>query len=64
MEKEGYKRLDLSSLNFSNSVLSYDDATKDAEPFLFSDEDFNSKGFLKVKTAEKDYKNKCVKLEI
>lgn len=59
-----YKRLDFSSLNYTDEFLSYDEVTATKEPFYFSDEDFDDNGILKIKNAEKEYAKKCVKLEI
>ncbi len=52
-----YRRLDVSKLSFAKETVSIEEALKDVAPV-----DFISK--VDITKAEKDYDNKCVKLEI
>lgn len=59
----GYRKLDLSKLKFSGT-LSMEEALKDVTPIDFSDDILSGKEKITIAKAEKDYDNKCVKLEI
>ena len=52
-----YRRLDFSKINFSKETISMEDALKNVAPVT-------STSKIKITKAEKDYDNKCVKLEI
>lgn len=54
-----YRRLNFDKLNFSDDIISYEEAVKKS-PVLQVPQD----AIVKISTAEKDYENKCVKLEI
>lgn len=58
-----YRRLNLDTINFADTPLSFDEALKDVPPFDFCVDDLKNKK-ISITKAEKDYKNKCVKLEI
>lgn len=55
--KDNYRRLDFSKINFTEDTVSMVEALKIVTPV-----DASSK--FKITKAEKDYDNKCVKLEI
>ena len=59
-----YRRLDLNQLNFSADTISYEKALENVSPLKFSNEIIFGQKKVKVSKAEKDYENKCVKLEI
>ena len=61
--QSGYKKIDLSSLIYSDEILSFDDVLADIDPIQI-DENFKPKKNIKITKAEKDYDNRCVKLEI
>ena len=45
-------------------VISSDEALKDVEPIDLPDDVINGDKKIVINNAEKDYKNRCVKLEI
>lgn len=59
-----YRRLDFSKLNFSDDVITYEDAVKKATPFDFTNDIIFGQKKINVTKAKKDYDDKCVKLEI
>ena len=59
-----YRRLDFSKLKFSENIISTEEALKDITPIQWSDEILSGRKKVTITKAEKDYKNKCVKLEI
>lgn len=59
-----YRRLDFSKLNFSDNTISYEEALENATPLEISDDIMFGRKKINVTKAEKDYENKCVKLEI
>ncbi len=59
-----YKKLDLSKLNFSDTPITTEEALSDVEPFEIPDSFISGGKQIKVHSAEKDYENRCVKLEI
>lgn len=59
-----YRRLNFSKLNFSDDIISYDDALENVTPFEFSTNVIFGQKKVKTTKAEKDYENRCVKLEI
>lgn len=59
-----YRRLNFSKVNFSDEVISYEEALKKTSPFTVPDAVILGQKEIKVTNAEKDYDNKCVKLEI
>ncbi len=59
-----YRRLNFSKLNFSDDIISYDDALENVTPFEFSTNVILGQKKVKTTKAEKDYENRCVKLEI
>lgn len=59
-----YNRLDFSNLNFSDDIISYEEALENVTPFEFDEDIISGKKKIKVTKAEKDYENRCVKLEI
>lgn len=61
--KERHK-LDFSKLVFSDVVISYDEALKDVTPLKLPENVVSGKESMNITKAEKDYENKCVKLEI
>jgi hypothetical protein len=60
-----YKRLDMSKLNNRISkIVPMEEALKDVAPIEWSDDVLSGKKKVVVTNAEKDYENRCVKLEI
>lgn len=59
-----YRKLNFSKLNFSDEIVSYEDALKNVTPLQISKEVILGKRKIQVTNAEKDCDNKCVKLEI
>lgn len=59
-----YLRLDLSQLNFSDEIISYEEALEDVTPLKIAEEIIFGQKKLNITKAEKDSKRKCVKLEI
>lgn len=59
-----YRRLDFSKLQFAETPISYEDAVKNAAPFIISEDILNHKQELRITKAEKDYKKHCIRLEI
>lgn len=59
-----YHRLDLGKLIFSNDIISQEEALKDITPFELEESVLSGQKKINITKAEKDYKNKCVKLEI
>jgi hypothetical protein len=59
-----YKRLDMSKLVFADRIVPMEEALKDVTPIEWSDDVLSGKKKVVVTNAEKDYKNRCVKLEI
>lgn len=59
-----YRRLDLSKLRFSENIISTEEALKDIAPIQWSEEILSGRKKIEITKAEKDYENKCVKLEI
>ena len=59
-----YRRLAFSKLNFSDEVITYDEALENVTPLELSNDVVFGRKKIKVAKAEKDYDNKCVKLEI
>ena len=59
-----YRRLNFGKLNFSDDTISYDEALENATPFEFSTDIVFGQKKIKTTKAEKDYENRCVKLEI
>lgn len=59
-----YRKLDFSKLNFSDSKISFEEAVKDTTPFELSNEIISGEKKIKITKAEKEYENRCVKLEI
>ena len=55
--KDNYRRLDFSKINFAEDTISMTEALKDVTPI-------NIPSKFEITKAEKDYDNKCVKLEI
>lgn len=58
-----YKRLDLTSVKFSK-IISTEEALKNVEPIELSEKVLNGNKKILATKAEKDVRNKCVKLEI
>lgn len=58
-----YQKIDLDGINFSNETVSYEDATNGVAPLIVSDIVSDTNQIIITK-AEKDYDNRCVKLEI
>lgn len=59
-----YRRLDFSKLQFAETPVSYEDAVKNAAPFVISEDMPNRKQELRITKAEKDYEKHCIRLEI
>lgn len=59
-----YRRLDLNSLNFSDDIISYEEALENVTPLKFANEIIFGERKLNITKAEKDSDNRCVKLEI
>ena len=59
-----YRRLNFGKLNFSDDTISYDEALENATPFDFTNDIIFGQKKINVTKAEKDYDDKCVKLEI
>ena len=59
-----YRKLNFSKLNFSDDVVSYEDALKKVTPLQISEEIILSNKKIHVTNAERDCDNQCVKLEI
>ena len=64
INEQGYRKLNLSMLKFSDSIISTEDALKNIAPISFSKDILNGKKKINVTKVEKDYENKCVKFEI
>lgn len=60
----GYRRLDFRKLQFAETPVSYEDAIKNIMTFEISEKMLNRKQELQVTKAEKDYKKRCIRLEI
>ena len=58
-----YRRLDFSKLKFAGT-LSMEEALENKTPIEFPDEVISGSKKVSITKAEKDYANKCVKLEI
>jgi hypothetical protein len=63
-ERREYKKLDMSKLIFADGFISTEEALKDVTPIEWSDDVLSGKKKVTVTAAEKDYENKCVKLEM
>lgn len=59
-----YCRLDFSKLNFSEKIISTEEALKDITPIQWPEKVLSGEKQVTITNAEKDYKNECVKLEI
>ena len=59
-----YRRLDFSKLKFSEKTISTEEALKDITPIQWSEDVLSGKKKVTITKAEKDFENKCVKLEI
>ena len=59
-----YRRLNFGKLNFSDDTISYDEALENATTFDFTNDIIFGQKKINVTKAEKDYDDKCVKLEI
>ena len=59
-----YHRLDFNKLSFSNDVISYEEVLENATPLKITNDIISGLNKVTVTKAEKDYDNKCVKLEI
>jgi hypothetical protein len=60
-----YKRLDINKINSRiTKIVPMEEALKDVAPIEWSDEVLSGEKKVIVTNAEKDYKNKCVKLGI
>lgn len=59
-----YRRLDFDKLNFSENVISYDEAVKRHSPCDFSNDVLSGQKKINLCNPRKEYGNKCVKLEI
>lgn len=59
-----YRRLNFNKLNFSDETISYDEVLENATPFEFPTNVIFGQKKIKATKAEKDYENRCVKLEI
>ena len=59
-----YRRLDFSKLNFSDNTISYEEDLENATPLKLANDVLFGQRKINITKAEKDYKNKCVKLEI
>ena len=57
-----YRKLNLSALKFSDTIISHEEALKDVTPFRLSNDAIESNKKIIITKAEKDYENKCVKL--
>lgn len=58
-----YRKLNLNKLKFAGTV-SMDEALKNVTPINYSCDVLNGSKKVSITKAEKDYVNKCVKLEI
>ncbi len=58
------KTLDLSNANFIKEKMSYADAVKDISPIQWPEDVILGEKKISAKIIEKDYDNKCAKLEI
>jgi hypothetical protein len=64
-ERREYKKLDMNKLNCRiTEFISTEEALKDVIPIEWSDDVLSGKKKVTVTAAEKDYENKCVKLEM
>lgn len=59
-----YRRLDLNSLNFSDDIISYEEALENVTPLKFTNEIIFGQRKINITKAEKDSDNRCAKLEI
>ena len=59
-----YRRLDFSKLNFSDDIISHEEALENATPLKLSEDIISGQRKINITKAEKDYEKKCVKLEI
>ncbi len=59
-----YHKPDLSKLTYDNNRPTYDEVLNETVPYEVGDDVISGKKEVKITKAEKDYENKCVKLEI
>lgn len=59
-----YRRLDFSKLNFSDDIISHEEALENVTPLKLSEDIISGQRKINITKAEKDYEKKCVKLEI
>lgn len=58
-----YRRLDMSKIKFSGT-LSMEEVLKDVTPMEWSQGVLDGRKKISITKAEKDYKSKCVRLEL
>jgi hypothetical protein len=62
--RTAYKRLDMSKLVFADNIIPMEEALKNVVPLKLPEDVLSGNKKITITNAEKDYKNKCVKLEI
>lgn len=59
-----YRKLNFNNLKYAKDTISFDEAVKNSEIASISGKITDGSKQVLVTNAKKDYKNKCVKLEI
>jgi len=59
-----YRRLNFNKLNFAPNTITYEEALKDVTPLELPESVVSGNKKISITKAERNYKNKCVKLEI
>lgn len=59
-----YRRLNFEKLNFAPAETTFEEALASVTLLNIPDDVLSEKNKMKITKVEKDYKNKCVKLEI
>ena len=59
-----YRRLNFNKLNFAPNTITYEEALKDVTPLELPESVVSGNKKISSTKAERNYKNKCVKLEI
>lgn len=59
-----YRKLNFNNLKYAKDTISFDEAVKNSEIASISGKITDGSKQVFVTNAKKDYKNKCVKLEI
>ena len=57
-----YRRLNFNKLNFAPNTITYEEALKDVTPLELPESVVSGNKKISITKAERNYKNKCVKL--